>query len=382
MPKIKFHKVAAVVVLVATAAWIATGKFSSVGSASQEAEAARTAEAETERPTVLKTVQVAVPPRLEHARTIRISGQTEADKQSVLAARAAGIVEELPFSEGAVVKEGDLVLRLETEGKRAAVESARQTLVQREAEAAAAERLAQSGNIATLRLDEARSALANARSALETAEADLDRVTVRAPFSGVIDQVHTEEGSSLMQGAEAVTLLKLDPILAVGEVSERNLGNIQTGDEAEVRLVNGETLRGTIRHMRRAASPQTRTYRIEVAIDNPDGRIPAGMTAEINILAQRVETVALPRSVVTLNANGELGVRAVDPAGKVDFYPIDIVDDTPQALYLAGIPSDARIIVAGQDLVTDGETVNAEEVDESTLRSLAGNPAMQKAMQQ
>ncbi|MCO0638277.1 hypothetical protein M8745_20290, partial [Lutimaribacter sp. EGI FJ00014] len=72
MPKIKFHKVAAIIVLVATAAWIATGKFSSVGSASQEAEATRTAEAEQERPSVLRTVQVVVPSRVEHARTIRV----------------------------------------------------------------------------------------------------------------------------------------------------------------------------------------------------------------------------------------------------------------------------------------------------------------------
>src|SRR5690606_21377450 len=139
MAKLKFHKIAAVTVLVATAAWIATGEFSSVGSASQEAKPAA---AQEERPVVLKTVQVAVPPRLEHARTIHVSGRTEADKNAVMAARIAGIVEDLPVEEGSRVKEGDLILRLENEGKEAAVASARQALAQREAEAAAAERLA------------------------------------------------------------------------------------------------------------------------------------------------------------------------------------------------------------------------------------------------
>ena len=383
MPKIKYHRIAAILVLVATAAWIATGEFSSVGSASQEAEAARKAEAEkvAERPATLKTVQVARPPRLEHARTIRISGRTEAHKETVLAARATGIVEELPFSEGDLVAEGDLIMRLDPQGKDVAVESARQLLEQREAEAEAAERLADSGNIARLRLREARSAVASARSALETAKAELDRISVRAPFSGVIDAVHTEKGTALTQGDKVATLLQLDPILAVGEVSERNLGDIRRDDVAEVRLVTGATLSGRIRHVSRAASPQTRTYRVEVMIENPDRRIPAGMTAEINLLTQSVETVALPRSVITLNAEGELGVRAVDPEGVVHFYPIDIVDDTPGALYLAGIPADARIIVAGQDLVTEGETVNAVMADEETLRDLAGGPAVQKAMQ-
>ncbi|MDZ5699201.1 efflux RND transporter periplasmic adaptor subunit [Chelativorans sp. M5D2P16] len=366
MPKVKFHKIAAVAVLIATAAWIATGEFSSVGSATQEAEAAR-AEAEPERPAEVKTVQATMPSRLEHARTIRISGQTEADKRAVLAARTAGIVDEFPVSEGEAVEKGDLIMRLEAEGKEAAVESARQALAQREAEAAAAERLAESGNMARLQLDAARSALASARSALEVAEADLDRTKVFAPFPGVVDRIDVEEGSGLQQGAEIATLLKLDPILAVGEVSERDLGLVRKGGEAEVRLVSGETFRGTIRHISRAASPQTRTFRIEVAIPNPDGTVPAGMTAEIAVEGKMVETVALPRSVVTLNQDGELGVRGVDRSGKVDFFPIDIVDDTPQALYLAGIPADTRVIVAGQDLVTDGETVNVQMADENDL---------------
>ncbi|WP_265517782.1 efflux RND transporter periplasmic adaptor subunit [Nitratireductor luteus] len=372
MPKIKFHKIAAVLVLIATAAWIATGKFSSVGSASQEAEA-RQEEAAPERPAELKTVRVAAPPRLQHSRTIHVSGQTAADKRAVLAARSGGVIQELAVEKGTQVAKGDLILRLESEGKESAVESARQALTQRQAEAEAAERLAESGNIARLQLDSARSALASARSALETAQAELDRVMVRAPFAGLIDSVPVEQGSAIMQGAEVATLLKLDPVIAKGEVSERDLGTVNIGDKAEVRLANGEMIEGTVRYISREASPQTRTYGVEVAIPNPDGKIPAGMTAEIEIRAETVETVALPRSVVTLNEAGDLGVRTVDANNEVAFHRIDIVDDTPEALYLAGIPADARVIVAGQDLVTEGEKVNAVKADENLIRDLAGS---------
>lgn len=372
MPRIKFHKIAAIAVLVVTAAWIATGEFSSVGSASQEAEARQAEEAEeSAAPAALKTVIAAEPPRQQHARTIHVSGRTEADKRTVLAARSGGVIEELTVSKGDEVEKNEILLRQETEGKQAAVESARQALTQRQAEAEAAERLAKSGNIARLQLDAARAALASARSALEQAEAELDRVMVRAPFSGVIDEVHVEEGASIMQGSQVATLLKLDPILAVGEVNERNIGSVQIGDTAEVRLVDGRTLEGKVRYLSHAATPETRTYPVEVAIENPDRSIPAGMTAEISIMAKRVETVALPRSVVTLNSEGDLGVRSVDASGRVAFHAIDIVDDTPGALYLAGIPADARIIVSGQDLVTEGETVQVEMADRSMVEELA-----------
>lgn len=369
MPKIRFHKIAAIAVLVVTAAWIATGKFSSVGSASEEAQTV--AEKPENAPTAAQVVIVATPPRMDHSRTIRVSGLTSADKRTALASRSAGIITELPVSKGQRVKSGDLILRLETEGKEAAVETARQVLAQREAESEAANRLAKSGNLARLQLDSARSALATARSQLEMAEAELARITVRAPFDGVIDKVDVELGSSIAQGAEVAVLLKLDPVIAVGEVSEHDLASVDPGDAADVRLVSGQTVSGKVRFVSREASEQTRTFRVEVAIANPDGAIPAGMTAEIDIHAEPVEAVALPRSVVTLNQDGELGVRAVDAESKVVFYPIDLVDDTPHALYLAGIPANASVIVSGQDLVTEGDAVKAQPADEKLIRELA-----------
>src|SRR5690606_8629460 len=123
-----------------------------------------------------------------------------------------------------------------------------------------------------------------------------------------------------------------------GHVGERDLAEVEVGNTAKVHLISGQTLDGKIRHISRAASPETRTSRVDVHIPNPEGDIPAGMTAEISVITQTVETVALPRSVVTLNDDGELGVRGVDKAGRVHFYAIDLVDDTPEALYLAGIP--------------------------------------------
>ena len=99
---------------------------------------------------------------------------------------------------------------------------------------------------------------------------------------------------------------------------------------------------------------------------------PAGMTAEITLLTDPTDAVILPRSVVTLSGQGDLGIRAVDKESRVVFFPIDLVDDTPTGIVLAGIPADARIIVAGQDLVTEGDTVKAVEADRATIEKLVG----------
>lgn len=369
MAKVRFHKLAAIAVLIGFAAWMGTGEFSSVGSAATETEKKPAAEL-PKAPT--RTVAVITPPRVQHARAIRMSGQTEADKRAVLATRVGGVIARLPVKQGQHVKAGELVLMLDAEEKTAAVETARQLVAQRQAESDAQESLVRSGNSPKLQADIVRSALAAARSQLEAAQAELARTVVKAPFDGVIDRVPVELGSSIMAGAEVATILNLDPIVAKGEIGERDLRYVVLGDDADVKLVNGETVMGTVRYISRDASSSTRTFRIEIAIPNADGAIPAGMTAEITVRATPADAVVLPRSVVTLSGSGDLGIRAVDKDHKVTFHQIDLVDDTPTGLVLGGIPADARIIVAGQDLVSEGDTVEAVEADAGMIKKLAG----------
>jgi len=375
MPKVRFHQLAALVVLGASTAWILTGEFSSVGSARSEspppaAEAPAEAPAAGQR--VLRTVGVVTPPRREHARAIRISGTTEANRRSTLASRTAGIVAELPARQGTMVSAGDIIMRLDSEDKRSAVEMATAVLAQRQAELDAAERLASTGNVARLQLDSARAAFATAQAQLDSANAELEKYVLRAPFDGLIDRVSVEEGSAIAQGAEVATVLDLDPILAIGEVNEQDLDDLKLGEAADVRLVNGSTVEGTLRYVSRDASAQTRTYGIEVSVPNADRSVPAGMTTEITLRSDPVDAVYLPRSVVTLSQAGDLGIRIVGPDERVGFVPIDLIDDTPNGLVLGGVPRDARIIVAGQDLVSEGDTVNAVEADAETVRRLVG----------
>jgi multidrug efflux system membrane fusion protein len=373
MVKFKFHKIAALIVLVAFAAWTATGEFSSVGSAADETAAQK--EQEPARPPVLRTVAVITPPRVEHARAIRISGRTDAEKRVVLATRVMGVIASLPVKQGERVNRGDLVMRLDAADKEAAIRMSESVVAQREAEAEAAERLVKGGNAPKLQADQARAALATAQAQLETAKAELANYEIYAPYNGLIDRVPVQRGSAILAGAEVATLINLDPLLAIGEVSERELNYLRLGSEAEIRLVDGTDVKGTLRYVSRDATPSTRTFRIEVAIPNENKELPAGMTAEITLRAPPSDAVVLPRSVVTLSNKGDLGIRAVDAEDKVVFFPIDIIDDTPHGLVLGGVPKDARVIVAGQDLVSEGLKVKAVPADEATISRLAGEAA-------
>ncbi|KGF68342.1 hemolysin D [Hoeflea sp. BAL378] len=366
----RFHTVAAFVVLAVSAAWVLTGEFSAIGSAAQDPEATP----ELEQPAApalqqkaLRTVAVTTPEFIEHSRIIRISGVTAPDKRTTLATRSAGILGELKVEKGDKVAAGDVVLVLDGTEKQSMVETARALLDQRQKEADNVERLVKEGITPTTQIDSARSALASARSQLEAAQAEVDRLTVIAPFSGVIDQVMVEEGSWLPSGEAVAVLLQLDPVVAKGEVSEREIVHVGVGSEADVRLISGDIVSGTVRHVSLEATAGTRTFPVEVAIPNPDNSVPAGMTAEIMIKAETVTAVRLPRSVVTLDAAGNLGLRILKADSTVGFVPIDLIDDSPEGLVLSGVPLDAKIIVAGQDLVSEGDTVHAVPADATLM---------------
>jgi len=368
----KINRYLAILVFLGSAAWIATGEFSFVGSAAgnEEESVVEAAASEGEAPTALQTVGVAVIPQIQHARSVKISGVTEADKVTTMTSRAGGIIGDLLVKQGERVSQGQVIARIAPEGRDAAVRSAEQVLEQRKAEAEATSRLVEQGTLAKLQGDAAMSALRAAESQLEAARAELERLDVTVPYDGVIDVLHVENGASVDSGTPVAKLIALDPIIGVGEVNESDLGVVRVGDTADLRLVTGETVTGTIRYISRAAQAATRTYTVEVEVPNPDLAVPAGMTTEVILRGEPVLATPVPRSVVALNDDGELGVRTVNENDEVVFHPIDIVDDSTGALILGGIPESARVIVAGQNFVGDGVKVNPVEADGETIKKL------------
>lgn len=359
---IRFHRIAAILVLIGAGAWVGTGEFASVGSqeahAENSAEAAAAPAAATLVDAVTKRmVAVVTPVFADHARRINLSGATEPDKRAVLAARSEGIVAELTVAKGGMVAANTLIMTLEGPETVAQARIAQIALDQRERELAVAERLYSRGNTPEIQLTNARSARDSALAQLTLAKAAVDRLTLIAPFAGLVDSVNIEQGEWVTSGTPIATILSLDPIIVRAEVSELDIGEVHPGASAKVRLVNGLEMQGTVRFVAREASSNTRTFPVEIALPNGDGAIRSGMTAIVDIFATPTRAVKIPRSVITLSEQGEIGVRVVGADNLARFAAVGIVDDAEDGLVVTGIPENVRIIVAGQDLVRDGEAV-------------------------
>ncbi len=297
---------------------------------------------------------------ISHARKLTMSGRTEADRRVTVTARTGGVLTELRVKRGMWVGKGDVIAVLSDEAREAQVAQAQAVVTQKRTELEAKRQLIVNGTLPRLQLGELEAQLKSAEAAFAAAHAERDRGVVRAPWSAMVHDVAVEVGQAAFShaGREIATLVALDPMLAVVEVAERKLAAIKVGDMAEVRLVTGESLRGRIRFVARTASPATRTYRLEIELPNPDGKIPDGITAEVLVPLAPVPSARIPRSALTVSATGELGVRVVDAGGTVGFLPVSVVEDEQTFMWLAGIATGSRVIVQGQDFVRDGQQVD------------------------
>lgn len=352
----KPSRVAAFALVLGGAAWIGSGVLGRDGP--------KEAAVQAKQPVAAPLFKVAVLPTQQamHQRRITLSGRTEADRKVWAVARTSGIVLDLRVRRGSVVRAGEVLAILSDEARIAQVLQARAKVEQKRSEAQARLRLIDLGSFPAINRPQIEADLRAAEAALAQAEAEQKKGEVIAPISGVVVDVPVEVGQALqvmMAGANVAEIIALDPMLAVIEVAERQLSGVQPGGKAEVRTVTGQTREGTIRFVSKKASAGTRTYRVDVQVDNKDGAIPDGVTSEVDLLLAAVPAARVPRSALTFSSEGKLGVRHVGPDGKVAFAPVSVVEDGQQALWLGGLPMGARVIVEGQDFVKEGETVEA-----------------------
>ena len=359
----KASRIAAVGLVAAAVLWMGSGHLFPPEPDHSNA-AVRTSDTETKKPFRVAVTTVGVVP---HTHKLVLSGRTEADRKVTIMARTGGVITELNVRRGTRVKKNDVIAVLSDEAREAQVLQARALYNQRKTELEAKRRLIDTGALPRLELVNLEAQFKAAEAALAAAEAERDRGVVRAPWDGIITDVPVDIGQAAFSfsGRDIAQLITLDPMLAVVEVAERKLGGIHVGGTAEVRLVTGQTASGRIRFVASMASPQTRTYRVEVEVPNANGRIPDGITAEVTLPMTAEPAARVPRSALTFSSAGDLGVRTVGDGGKVAFAPVGIVEDEQSHMWVSGLADGAQVITRGQDFVSEGQVVDAVSADAS-----------------
>ena len=293
--------------------------------------------------------------RIEDAVILR--GETQAMRDVELRAETSGRVVSDPLRRGASVTAGQVICQIDIGTREAMLAEAEARLTDAQINFAAADRLSQDGFASSTRVATTEANLRSAEAAVAGARKEIERLTITAPFDGILESDSAELGSLLQPGGLCATVIQLDPIRIVGFAPETEVERIETGVMAGARLATGQEVQGIVTFLSRSADPTTRTFRVDIEVANPDMAIRDGQTAQIAIAAPGAQAHLVPQSALTLNDDGALGVRLVDADNTARFAPVRLLRDTVQGVWIEGLPEQANIIVTGQEYVADGVPV-------------------------
>jgi membrane fusion protein, multidrug efflux system len=348
----------AVLIAVAAVAWVGSGYFGGLWNLSGSPESldvvsVRAAPKKAE-PTRVRVKTLDARPFIEE---IQASGQTEAARTVEIRAETDGRVVELPVAEGRAVAEGDLLVRLDRAERDAQLAQVKARAQQRSIEFEAARTLASSGFQSQTRRAEALADLETAKADLAILEVDVARTEITAPFDGILDRRPAEIGSFVQRGDHVATIVDVNPILVVAQVSEKDVTKLQVGMPAQTRLTTGPNHIGVVSYIATVADSQTRTFRVEVEIENRERRIGEGMSAEIKVKLPPVQAHLVSPSIFRLDAEGRIGVILVQDDNVARFLRVAIIGSGEDGAYVTGLPDRAQVVTVGQELVEDGEVV-------------------------
>lgn len=357
MSKVKWSSLGlSVIVVIALIIWMATGE---IKEASTEAPAEpEVAEQERTR------VQVTTLNAQLYEPGLLLQGQLEPWSAVTLSARVAGTVESIAAELGDTVNAGDVLLTLSEDGRGAGVQRWQARVKKLEADLSAAQKLGSRNLASQSEILNVESELAAARAELKSAQLAVSHLRPKAPFEGVINRKHVDAGSLVQVGSPLYELVRIDRLKARGQVPQQSVAQVAPGQSVRVRPLDGEALDGVVTFVASAANPETRSFAVEIAVENPERKRIAGGSANLRVALADVQATFISPAYLSLGDDGRPGVKYVDEQNRVVFRNVRLLSVSTEGAWVTGLPDETRLITRGAGFVSEGELVEAVDASE------------------
>ncbi|MFV0430930.1 MAG: efflux RND transporter periplasmic adaptor subunit [Alphaproteobacteria bacterium] len=362
-------RITAILIVIFAIMWIG-GNILMHGNQSDEVEATVADKPTVEDPVVIISKSTAV----DKYKNLRLFGQTIANRDITIIAKTSGDVKEILFERGQYVNAGDVLLRLSQDNRPLELKQAEANLKEAQAEFNSVQELVKQKYRSTNELVAAEAKVAIAEASLEKIKLDISYTEIKAPFSGYTGTNLVDLGSYVSAGTNITKLLELNPLKVVVHVSENTIADIDRAGKAFV-TIHGEQADAKIANTSYQADENTRTFAVDVVLDNKDGRFSAGQTAIVQLPIQKVKAHLISPAYIGLNSEGQFGIKTVNDKNIIEFYKADLVDDSTEGMWVSGLPDEVNIITQGTATAEVGKKVSAfysqEEAHLSSLEAEA-----------
>jgi len=252
-------------------------------------------------PAPSETISTAVVHEETWQDTLTAVGSVTASQGVVVAPEIAGTVSEIDFESGAEVKQGDLLLRLDTSSEEAQLRAAEAQAAWAKINAEREQKLTADKTASQSELDQAVSTWKQADANADNIHATIDKKTIRAPFAGKLGIRLVNLGEQLDVGKGIVSLQSLSPVFVDFSLPQQEFAQLKTG--LKVRAVADSyptnQFEGEISAINPDLDEATRSVRVRAKFDNADELLRAGMFVRVTvILPQERPVLVIPATAV------------------------------------------------------------------------------------
>lgn len=313
---------------------------------------------------------------------IETNGALEAEREVDVVSRTGGPITEIGAEEGMFVEEGALLARIDETETRAQVEISRVALAQAETAYERARVSFENQIVSQEVYDAARSALDSARAQLDGSLIQHDYTRITAPFAGLIIERAVKFGETVTNGQRLFRISDFEPLLCHIAAPERDLTRLSVDQPAflEVEAFPGERFAARVLRVSPVVDAATGTIRVTLEVDR-QGRLSPGMFATVRLVTDtRRNALLMPKRALSLDSLADTVFVVEDGAAARRNVTLGYEEDETVEV-LAGLDAGDRVIVVGQDGLTDATPVQilagpgAEEAapPERRARAAGGN---------
>ncbi len=333
-------------------------------------------------------VQTAIVSPSTFTDVIQITGDVEAIDDATLSSQTAGTIVYLADL-GTSVRRGGLVARVDPGITDAGVEQAEAQVTAATAQYDLAldtfkrqEPLFRDSVISALEFENVRSQMNQAEAQLKQSQAFLTQAReqsrytrITAPFSGRVEAQMVERGEQVVPGAPVARLVNTARVKITAGVPERYAGDIEKGSAVRVNFADYGlgTIEARAAFVGRVIDRASRTFPIEIEIDNREGKLKPEMIAKVMVTRDQLNDVlVVPLSAVMRDENGT-NVFVAETRGGETIAARRAVQVGPthsgKTVILDGLESGDRLVTAGQNLLTPGDALEIVESDSGSAPS-------------
>jgi len=313
--------------------------------------------------------------------SITAVGSLRSDESVTLRPEVAGRVSAIGFQEGQRVTKGTVLVKLDPAINEAEVQQAKANLTLAKAKYDRAVDLQKQGFISGQARDEAENSLKVMEASLSLATAKLNKMEIRAPFSGLIGLRSVSVGDYVKEGQDMVNLESIDPLKVDFRVPEIYLRRVQVGQKLEVSLdaLPGRKYEGMVSAINPLVDAAGRAIVIRAQVRNADTALRPGMFARVKLLTKdERDALVLPEQALVPQGEEQYVFRVVD--GKAARTKVELGQRREGKVEVVkGIAAGDTIVTAGQLKLRDGTPVTLAAVAKAAAGPKTDNGSPAKA---